>query len=152
MMNEYDLSTLLAGGDPQLRLIHGQRNASDVGGLHWLRDVFAGTDCLFFRAQSKHARLILKGQYKVEVCLAGGWLLVSSSDSQPVYWVPRRPARRKQDADGHILVEKPATIAVMEPDPSFLALNMARVMAYWISWSGVWTTRSLSKTQLAEPA
>lgn len=123
-MKELNLVQCFTGGEPSQRIDCGLRSLAQPSGLILVRDAFEGADCLFARAESSGARLVLDGQYKVEVSPAGGWLLVPASDSQPTYWLPRLPIRRKLDGDAHILVEKPAAIAGIEADPSFLALRI----------------------------
>jgi hypothetical protein len=111
-------------GASRLQLACGMRSVDQPSGLELLRDSFEGAECLFVRAGSTGVSVVLDGQYKVEVIPGGGWLVVPAMDSQPTYWLPRLPIRRNLDADGHILVEKPAAIEGIEAAPSMMALRI----------------------------
>lgn len=103
---------------------HGIRSVDQLNELERLRDSFDGAECLFVRASATGAYVVLDGQYKVEATPVGGWLAVSDSKSQPTYWLPRLPFRRKLDADSHILLEESPSIEGIDADPSKLALRV----------------------------
>lgn len=121
---QLNLAHLFTEGTPRLQLAHGMRSVDQLDGLERLRDGFDGAECLFVRADSAPATLALDGQYKVEVCPGGGWLVVPGLRSEPTYWLPRLPIRRELDEDGHIRVEEAASIEGVEAAPSRLALRI----------------------------
>jgi len=80
-----------------------------------LIDSFENSDiqCLFIRVNNKNyskIKLFVNGRYRYEACAAGGWLAIPENLDDIYYWVPAEPMLRSVDGDGHILVEKKATI------------------------------------------
>lgn len=69
-------------------------------------------DCAFIRLNTAgaHAKFELHGHYTLQKPAAGGWLLVAMDASLPHYWMPREPAVRTLDAQGHILTESAAEL------------------------------------------
>lgn len=121
---QLNLANLFIEGSARLQLACGMRGVDQLNGVERLRDRFDGAECLFVRTGTTGAHLALDGRYKVEVTPGGGWLVVPDSQSQPAYWLPRLPIRRKLDVDGHILVEESASIEGIEAGPSMLALRI----------------------------
>jgi len=72
--------------------------------------------CAFIRAPLLSDPLLslnLAGNYRLEACPSGGWLLSPETSNQDSYWIPQPPQLRKLDDDGHILSHRAATITAL---------------------------------------
>ena len=83
----------------------GQRVLDCVGGG------VATCCCARFAGSDGIVRLEASGHYRLDACVAGGWLLSAEDSTAPGYWLPSLPMLRKLDDAGHVLSECPATIA-----------------------------------------
>lgn len=78
--------------------------------LHVLMDRFTdGTYCAFLRRSIPNNTTIvglhIAGNYRLESCAAGGWILRARSPGSDHYWIPCRPRLRTTDEHGRILSE-----------------------------------------------
>jgi len=95
---------------------HFRRERSPVsGGMEWVRDEFADSNavCVFLRVLSgavNVASFTLAGEYQLQSCPAGGWVLQDLSGALPIYWIPDAPRLRDFDADGHIKHDRGAVL------------------------------------------
>lgn len=97
------------------------------GGGEVTRDRFAANavEAIFLRCVGSveaRVRIGVSGQYRLEACVAGGWLLVPGDSSQLAYWIPQSPQIRRLDRDGHILAHKLAQFSGVDISPTSLAL------------------------------
>jgi len=110
--------------------------------LTFLLDQFGGSQAAagFFRFESvKPTEIVisLNGSYRLELCPAGGWLLISLARSHESYWIPLSPVLRTIDSQGHILTERPVEFRNIEFDASGCTVTIdapANVILDWISW------------------
>lgn len=66
-------------------------------------------ECAFMRLEAgtnTSLRLRLAGEYGLDSCTAGGWLIRSTCPTAPAYWIPIPPILRRLDDQGHILAEQ----------------------------------------------
>ncbi|NMF96726.1 hypothetical protein GPA27_04920 [Aromatoleum toluolicum] len=92
-------------------------------GTSCVLDNVGGAACLFLRTTGTETRSIevaLRGGYRLQSVAAGGWLLVSSIEGSPLYWIPRPPMLRSLDGHGHITHESPATLTGMTASDALL--------------------------------
>jgi hypothetical protein len=84
----------------------------DDGTSIWLdRSSGGAMSCCFIQLHSRGSgtvRLALAGEYGLETCVAGGWLLLEAQGDG--YWIPVHPTLRKTDDDLHILAEDSAPL------------------------------------------
>lgn len=89
-----------------------RRRCNMAPGTEILLDRFdgrTGAECAFMRHKCKTyttLRLRLAGEYGLDSCSAGGWLLHPSRPTAPAYWIPVPPILRRLDEQGHILAEQ----------------------------------------------
>ena len=136
-MTEFDINTLFSQGDQQLRLSHGQRNSSDVGGQHRVWDAFEGADCLFLRIASA-TQYRLDGTYRLLRCAAGGWLLASRDPSTSSYWLPTGATLRRVSEQGHIMEERAAEMGGFDLDTTGAAVSFASIPEGWTLDAVIW--------------
>jgi hypothetical protein len=85
------------------------------GGGELIVDQFADNNVVCCFARFHHdaqvsVRLEVEGEFSLDICPAGGWLLNANGPENASYWFPRAPMYRRLDAHGHILSERPASI------------------------------------------
>jgi len=103
------------------------RTLRRIDGADVILDRFAsaeGAICCFMRlvpGEARTVRFVLEGNYRIESCPAGGWLVKCDAESAPSYWLPHAPVRRALDDYGRILTEEPARISGLESSPGRLA-------------------------------
>ena len=136
-MTEFDLNTFFGGGDPHLRLIHGQRGRAQSGGMRRVRDAFEGADCVFLRADTA-LRLRLYGNYALQRCAAGGWLLHSRDSAAPSYWLPAPAMLRRISTQGHILEERSAEWGEFDLDSSGVTIAFTAIPEGWALDTVIW--------------
>ena len=136
-MTDCDLVKFFAEGDPQLRLIHGQRTSSEVGGQPRVRDEFEGADCLFLRTATA-PRYRLDGVYRLLRCPAGGWLLHSRNVAAPSYWLPTAATFRCVSKQGHILEEHAADLDSFDLDTVGVVIAFAPTPDGWALDAVIW--------------
>ena len=71
-----------------------------------------------------YRRITIKGEYELNTCVSGGWLLTSKQSKQPHYWIPRMPIIRHLDDDGHILSENVSEILSLDVSPQSFSINL----------------------------
>lgn len=105
-----------------------------------LLDSFPGeTDarCCFLRLSqgpARTVRFVLRGTYRVLAGASGGWLLAPTEADQAAYWIPQPPVLRRQDTLGHVLAERPVSLAGLNASPATLAVDL-RLPADWhLDW------------------
>ena len=136
-MTEFDLSTFFAEGEPQLRLSHGQRDHAKSGGMERVRDAFEGASCVFLRTEVAPG-LRLDGNYALQRCAAGGWLLHSRDSAAPSYWLPTPATLRCISAQGHILEEYTAEWGGFDLDSSGVGIAFAVIPGGWTLDAVIW--------------
>ena len=88
----------------------------------------SGARCCFLRSNRGLARnlsLSLQGDWRVQSCASGGWLLQSRLSGEPSYWIPQGPVARTLDRHARILSEEPATFAGLEASANGLGIEIA---------------------------
>ena len=136
-MTELDIDTFFEGGDPHLRLVHGRRDHAQSGGMERVRDVFEGAGCVFFRAEVVPS-LRLFGNYALQSCAAGGWLLHSRDSAVPSYWLAAPATLRRISAQGHILEERIAEWGDFDLDSSGVKIAFAAISEGWTLDAVIW--------------
>lgn len=93
-------------------------------GLDTCIDRFAGAACVWLRGEAAGLTLSIGGGHNLRATPAGGWLLCPQAQVASHYWLPRLPALRTLDADGHVLAERAASIEGIEVDAAGLAASI----------------------------
>lgn len=68
-----------------------------------------GASCTFLRfpvGEERDLALQVDGQFHLQACAQGGWLLMPRDDASPAYWIPTLPTLRQLDALGHVTAER----------------------------------------------
>jgi hypothetical protein len=111
-MLDLAVNTLFSGDTPHLSLDHtrkehAQRSHLIITAIQRIRDEFDNADCVFLRTHTA-ITLRLNGNYALQRCTAGGWLLRSHDSTVPSYWLPAPATLRRISTQGHILEERAA--------------------------------------------
>ena len=130
-------------GSNMVRAAGGGRSAWHAEGLHGLRDGFAPGVCLFIHIEDR-ATLRLSGDFRLQHCAAGGWLLRSHEASAPSYWLPVSATLRRLDRDGHILEERIADLCSFELSDTAVSAAFIPMPEGWPLDATIW--------QLNDPA
>ncbi|NWG75113.1 MAG: hypothetical protein HXY24_10985 [Rubrivivax sp.] len=84
-----------------------------------------------FPAEVTHRRVIaIEGGYRLQVPLAGGWLLTPFTCGMAAYWIPQPPMLRRLDKDGHIMAHRPATVCGLDVSASRLAVQLEQPVGH----------------------
>lgn len=150
-----DLAQVMAAsaGKEILRLRDMTRQHWIEGECDFIRDDFADghAQCAFIRAHRQndgHICLTLTGNYRLESCTVGGWLLRPQAD-EAGYWIPRLPILRTLDEHGRILTERAAEFTDMQVTPGRFAVTFALPKAQQFDWV-VWSFTKDTARQLKE--
>lgn len=84
------------------------------------------TSCCFFRLEVNDeltVRFTVQGEYQLNSCPSGGWLIKPVEIALPSFWIPHTPVLRMYDSSGRILSEKPPAIVGLEATPKDLAIE-----------------------------
>jgi hypothetical protein len=104
------------------------RSSQSRDGIAIALDEFpqSGAKCIFLRVSSglKRISLRLQGGYRVKLCQGGGWLLLATEETLPVYWIPVMPVTRKMDVNCRILEESPSVIEDMDVDDKSVTIQL----------------------------
>ncbi len=152
-MTEFDLSTFFGGGDPHLRLIHGQRGHAQSVGMQRVRDAFEGANCVFLRANVAPG-FQLDGNFALQRCAAGGWLLHSRDSAAPSYWLPAPATLRRTSTHGHILEERSVEWGNFDLDSSGVTIAFAAIPESWTLDAVIWKlddSRLIDELQMLTP-
>ncbi|MEQ6341736.1 MAG: hypothetical protein M3A44_08810 [Gammaproteobacteria bacterium] len=152
-MTEFDINTFFAGDDPQLCLVHGQRCHVHSSDMRQVGDAFEGAYCVFLRAHAA-LRLRLEGNYALQRCTAGGWLLRSHDFAASGYWLPAPATLRRISGQGHILEERSAEWDDFTLDSSGVTIAFAIIPEGWTLDAVIWRlddTRLVDELQTLAP-
>ena len=131
-------STLFCNdNDPLLRLIRGQRGVGDFVGMRSVLDAFEDADCLFLRG-STVAQFRLDGDYRLQRCASGGWLLHNRDSAASSYWLPMPATLRRISAQGHILEEHAADLDELDLDTGGVNISFASIPEGWALDAVIW--------------
>ncbi len=136
-MIDFDLSTFFTEDDPHLRVSHGQRAHTQSSDMRQVRDLFKSAGCVFLRAHAA-VRLRLDGNYALQRCTAGGWLLRSHDSAAPSYWLPAPATLRRISVQGHILEERSAEWDDFTLDSSGVTIAFAIIPEGWTLDAVIW--------------
>lgn len=136
-MTEFDVNTFFTKADPYLRLSHGQRSRAQSGGMQRTQDSFEDANCIFLRADAV-PRLRLNGNYALQRCAGGGWLLRSRDSAAPSYWLPAPATLRRVSAQGHILEERTAEWGDFALDSGGVEIAFAAIPEGWTLDAVIW--------------
>jgi len=136
-MTEFDLAMVFTKDDPHLRLRLGWRNYAQSGAAQRVRDAFEGADCVFLRVDAAIS-FRLDGNYALQRCTAGGWLLLSRDSAAPSYWLPAPATLRRVSAQGHILEERSAEWGSFEMDAGGVEIAFTAIPEGWTLDAVVW--------------
>ena len=115
----------------------GRRSQANSGGAQFVRDVFAGADCVCLRTNAS-ARFRLDGVYALQRCASGGWVLHAHDASAPSYWLPASATLRRISAQGHILEERAADLDEFDLDSSGVAISFSSIPEGWMLDAVIW--------------
>lgn len=96
-----------------------------------------GAACCFVRLPSGDARTVcfsLQGDYRVEACRTGGWLVLPVAGHAPGYWIPRPPILRRQDAQGHIIGEQQVSLTGLDVSADALGVSLDVPAGWHLDW------------------
>lgn len=79
-------------------------------------------------------RIGLAGTYRVVAGETGGWLLLSAAPDRSAYWLPQPPILPRQDALGHVLAERPVSLAGLNVSPSALSVDLCVAADWHMDW------------------
>jgi hypothetical protein len=136
-VTEFNLTTLFTADYSHVRINHGQRSHAQSMGMQRIQDAFEGADCLFLRAD-KALRLRLDGNYALQRCAAGGWLLHSRDSAAPSYWLPTPAMLRRTSMQGHILEERSAEWGDFDLDSSSVTITFTAIPEGWTLDAVIW--------------
>jgi hypothetical protein len=122
-----DLQHLFAEAAQGLAHAHRRSIESQDGSAQFSRliDSFDDAECVSLRSPAGGLTLAVDGGYGLQAAAAGGWLLSPRAGAGPHFWIPRLPAIRKLDTDGHVLTEGHATIEGIAAGAQRLSLSIA---------------------------
>lgn len=123
-MAEFDINTFFTADASHLRLSHGQRGTILADDIQRVQDTFENADCVFLRTDAAIS-FRLDGNYALQRCAAGGWLLRSRDAAMPSYWLPTPATLRRVSAQGHILEERAAAWEDFNLDSSGVKIAFA---------------------------
>jgi hypothetical protein len=86
-----------------------------------------GASCCFFslaEGDAQTVRLTVQGEYQLNSCPAGGWLIKTDETALPSYWIPQAPQLRVYDVTGRILSEESSTVVGFKATSSNLAIEI----------------------------
>ena len=123
-----------APGDASHRLIVSSgrvaRTGYEIAGGNVILDRFADisdASCCFIRSEcapARSVRLVVRGNFRMQSCSAGGWLLKPTSEGDASYWIPQRPVLRAIDARRRILWEQQAAPRAFEASATGLCIEI----------------------------
>lgn len=96
-----------------------------------------GAACCFVRLPSSDACTVsfsVLGEYRIEACKAGGWLLLPAAGHAPSYWIPRPPILRRQDAQGHITSEQAVSLTGLDVSAGELGVSLDVPADWHLDW------------------
>lgn len=123
--------------EPLLRLRRGQRSAGNFVGLQSVLDAFGDADCLFLRS-SAASQFRLDGDYRLQRCASGGWLLNNRDSAGPSYWLPVPAMLRRTSSQGHILEERVSTLDGFDLDSSGVTISLPGIPEGWMLDAVIW--------------
>ena len=136
-MTELDLSVFFAEDALSLRLVHGRRSNGVIGDVRRIRDTFEGADCVFLRTATA-TRFRLDGEYRLQRCATGGWLLLSRDAAMPNFWLPTSSTLRRTSAQGHILEECTAELGEFDLNTRSVVINFTAIPEGWTLDAVIW--------------
>lgn len=136
-VTKFNLNTLFTAEDPHVRINHSQRSHAQSVGMQRIQDAFVGADCLFLRADTA-LHLRLDGNYALQRCAAGGWLLRNRGSVAPSYWFPILATLRRNNAQGHILEELTAEWRDFDLDSSGVNISFTAIAEGWTLDAVIW--------------
>lgn len=117
-----------------------RRQRVDGEGAEFLLDTFPdtpGAACCFVRLSSGEHRTVsfsVQGDYRVEACRTGGWLVLPVTTHAPGYWIPRPPILRRQDKQGHIIGEQQVPLTGIDVGAGELGVSLEVPAAWTLDW------------------
>ncbi len=122
----------LMNGEPQIALSRSRISRTKgliSSGIELIADHFRDHSAIsvFIRMVASHGgtvRLVLFGQYAVNSCPSGGWLVTSKNGQKPAYWIPQPPVARTLDRDGHIQSSSTAEVLGLFIDESSFSTDI----------------------------
>ncbi|MEQ1600160.1 MAG: hypothetical protein ABL885_00160 [Methylophilaceae bacterium] len=136
-MTEINLDSVFTDNTPHLQLLHAQRANVQYDGIVQIHDTFEGAECIFLRAYTTLG-LRLNGQFALQKCASGGWLLQSRDPATFSYWLPAPATLRRVSTQGHILEERPAEPESFDLDISSVGIAFAAIPVGWTLDAVIW--------------
>lgn len=96
-----------------------------------------GAGCCFLRLHKGAARTIrfsARGAYRLVSGESGGWLLVPADPAAPAYWFPQPPILRSQDRLGHVLAERPVSLAGLNATAEEMSIDLRLPADHHMDW------------------
>lgn len=112
----------------------------DADRAEFLLDTFPdapGAACCFVRLPNGAARTVgfsVRGDYRVEACKSGGWLILPVAGGASGYWIPRPPILRRQDAQGHIIGERQVSLTGLDVGTGELGISLDVPAGWHLDW------------------
>jgi len=99
-----------------------------VSGMHAKLDRLVHTKAAscsvrFAADDTRVIRIGVIGTYSIQICAAGGWLLLPSTDECDSYWLPQIPTLRMLNEVEQIIDERPAELTAFTASGSELAVQ-----------------------------
>lgn len=110
-----------------------RRYEAEYGAL--LLDDLGDARCLFAQYRADNASevsLLLRGDYRVVSCQAGGWLLLPKSSVSRVYWIPVQPVARSYDKFLHVSSESACVLKELDMSDSILAARYEVPVSFFL--------------------
>lgn len=136
-MTEISFNVLFSENDPHQCLDHWRQNHIHSNDIRWVSDALQGASCVFLRSDAA-VQLRVNGNYSLQLCSAGGWLLHSRDSAAPSYWLPAPATLRRISAQGHILEERTAEWGGFELDSSSAGIAFAAIPEGWALDAVIW--------------
>jgi len=96
-----------------------------------------GASCCFVRLPCSGAHIVrftLPGEYELQTCPAGGWLLKPDRDGNVAFWIPRSPVVRSIDSRRRVLSESPVQIHGLTDPSSELTVAVEAPADFHLDW------------------
>ncbi len=136
-MTEINFNILFTENDPHQCLDQMRQHHVHSVDMQWVSDTLQGASCVFLRADAA-IQLRVDGNYALQLCNAGGWLLHSRDFAAPSYWLPTLATLRRISTQGHILEECTAEWGDFDLDSSGVEIAFAAIPEGWTLDAVIW--------------
>jgi hypothetical protein len=133
------LYTLAAAARPTLTVAGMYRHQAETRDMQLVLDSVsdASADCLSIRSTA-NCSFRLSGEYRLQRCAAGGWILQNRQAALPSYWLPTPAILRRLSTQAHILAERDAQLDDFGLDNSGASVSFSETPKDWIFDAVLW--------------